>query len=417
LNDFIFLPPDLFIPFYLINFHEQFYQMKILVLSVTACLAFLYSISQSPRILVPYRVGNKWGYSDTLGKIKIQPKYDTVSLFDYDMVFKGNHVITLVKLKGKPMAINEMGAVIVPPKYDHININWSLDEPTFFIKRNDKWGVFTKGKELFEPVYDYMDDYSYEGFYQVHSKDKWGLINSDGKIVIPVIYDQIRKMDNKQPGYTNWDGIMWGKEPVSYTIKRANVVRLSGSGPAELMDLPGFMSSEDLGEVNDSVKIEYGLDSVRMKNYTGIVYKGAMQGLFLPTEVKKVYFFSKQYSIHHIKYFSVDERNSWNKNSIAYIIASLNGKYGMMNEAEREVLPFAYDSIEERDGFFLLKRNGKVGFFIWNTVHPVIQPAWDGYIWKVYIPVNSQWNFTLFRVEKNGKQGFVGENGIAYFKD
>jgi hypothetical protein len=391
--------------------------MKILALGVLVCLSCLYSISQSPRILVPFRIGNKWGYSDTLGKIKIQPKYDTVSLFDYDMFYKSHHVIAIVKLKGKAMVINEMGTVIVPPKYDYININWRLDEPTFFIKRNNKWGLFTKGKELFPPVYDFMDDYSYVGFYRVHLHDKCGLINSEGKIVIPVIYDQIAKMDSKQPGYINWDGIIWGKETVSFTTKMENVVRLSQRGPPNQQEFPGFISQEDLEEATDLVRKQYGLDSIKLKNYTGIVYKGPMQGIFLPVEVKKVYFFSKQYTIQQIQYFSVNERNNWNKNSIAYIIASLNGKYGMMNEAEREVLPFVYESIEEKDEFFLLKRNGKVGFFIWNTVHPVIQPAYDKYVWKVYIPVNSQWNFTLFGVEKKGKQGFVGENGVAYFRD
>lgn len=89
----------------------------------------------------------------------------------------------------------------------------------------------------------------------------------------------------------------------------------------------------------------------------------------------------------------------------------------MMNETEKEMLPFVYDSIEERDGFFLLTRNGKVGFFVLNTFYPTIQPGYDKYLWKVYLRVNGQWNFTLFKVEKNGKQGFVGENGIAYFRN
>jgi len=64
-----------------------------------------------------------------------------------------------------------------------------------------------------------------------------------------------------------------------------------------------------------------------------------------------------------------------------------------------------------------LKRNGKVGFFIWNGLYPVIQPIFDEYVKKYEIPVNYQWNFILFGVIKQGKRGFVGENGISYFKD
>ena len=81
------------------------------------------------------------------------------------------------------------------------------------------------------------------------------------------------------------------------------------------------------------------------------------------------------------------------------------------------MLPFEYDGIEEKDGFFLLKQNSRIGFFIWNSVYPVVQPAYEEYIGKQHIPVNNGWRFTLFRIMKNGRGGFVGENGVAYFKD
>ena len=167
----------------------------------------------------------------------------------------------------------------------------------------------------------------------------------------------------------------------------------------------------------NSARTEYGLDSIQFKKNSGIVYKDLKQGIFLPMEAKKIYFFSKNYTIHSIKYFASEYRDNLNKPAAAYIIASINGKYGMMNEAEEQVLPFEYDNIEERDGFFLLKRNGKTGFFTWNSFYPVIPPAYDEYVWKVYIPVNNEWNFTLFKIVNKGKVGFVGENGIAYFKD
>ena len=96
--------------------------MKILTFTIVICLKALAVSSQSLPILVPFRDGDKWGYSDTLGNIKIQPKYDTVPLFNYDMIHKGNHVIAVVKLKGKPMVINERGTIIVPSKYDYIRV-------------------------------------------------------------------------------------------------------------------------------------------------------------------------------------------------------------------------------------------------------------------------------------------------------
>lgn len=388
--------------------------MKRLTLYIIACLAYSSSFSQPPRILVPFREGAKWGYSDTLGKIKIKPKYDTASLFHYNIVHKGNHVLAEVELGGKPMVINEQGAVIVPPKYERIHIIHQLDEPTFIVSKNGKAGVFTKGKELFPPLYNYMDVHSYEGFYTVYQNNKCGLINNEGRMVIPVIYDKISKMYNQQSGNTSWQGVIWGKEPVTYTFKRIEVAWLSDIPPdvSQLYNNPVTNVNE-----MDSLKKVYNFDSVRISNHVGIVYKDRRAGIFLPEKTKAIQFFSRPFVIHYVKYFPAHGRNSWNKNSMVHVIVSSNGKYGMINEREEEILPFIYESIEDRYDFYLLKLNDRVGFSVFNTSYPNIQPKYDEYIRKESIPVNHRWSFTLFEVRKKGKAGYVGENGVDFFKD
>jgi hypothetical protein len=203
---------------------------------------------------------------------------------------------------------------------------------------------------------------------------------------------------------------------VYYVIKPATISTLSQAPPGELL-LSDFIPKDELNKAVESVKAQYGFDSAQLKNNAAVLYKGALPGILFPKEEKKIYFFSKPYKIHSIKYFFPGARNSWNNNSVAYIISGLSGKYGIINEREDVVLPFNYDTIEEKDEMFLLKQNAKIGFFIWNTVHPVIQPAYDEYLWKQYIPVNNGWRFTLFKVVQKGKAFFVGENGVAYFKD
>jgi hypothetical protein len=389
--------------------------MKTFVFGVFACFIFFQSSSQSPQVIVPFRLGNKWGYSDTLGKIKIKPKYDSVSLFDYDMVYKGNHVFAEVKLNGKPMMINEQGAVVVPPKYDYIKLIDGLEEATFIISKNNKFGLFAKGKELFPPVSDWMAD-AYPGrFYEVHTNGKSGLINMKGEIVIPIIYDRLHPAGGKTPGFMDWQCVVYGKEPELRTVELPKENWNSQRIPeVETID---YMSDNNIDKIIDSATKEFGFDSIQLKYQAAVAYKGDKRGIILPDATKKVYLFSKPYDIYHIKYFPPNSRSSWNKNSASYIIASLDGKYGMINEREEQVLPFEYDGIENSNGFFLLKQNNKIGFFIWNTVYPVIQPAYDEYIGERYIPVNNRWRFTLFKIIKNGRTGFVGENGVAYFKD
>ena len=391
--------------------------MKRLFVIKLALLLSIEPFAQSPQTLIPFRVGTKWGYSDTLGKIKIPAKYDTVSFFDRDAVYKGGHVFAIVRFNGKPMAITEKGTVIVPPKYDFIRVMQQFAEFTFFVSSNGKFGVYKKGKELFPPIYDYMDVTSY-GHFKVHKDNKWGLINDAGKIVIPIAYDDLRERNVIEPGLVNWEAIEWGKDGKLITVKTIlQIERPSPRGPADLQEIPGYVAPEELNKAVDAAKKEYELDSMRLNNYTGIVFKGKQQGIFLPVEAKKVYLFSTPYTVHGIKYFPSYDRGYLKKNSLAYITAVIDGKYGMINEKEEIVLPFEYDHIQEKDGFFLLKRNGKVGFFIWNGLYPVIQPLFDEYVRKYDIPVNYQWNFILFGVIKQGKPGFVGENGISYFKE
>ena len=391
--------------------------MKILTVIVFALLMGIEPFAQSPAILIPFRVGTKWGYSDTLGKIKIPPRYDTVPLFDYNTVYKGNHVIAIVQFKGRPMAINEKGIVIVPPKYNFINVLQHSAEVTFIVSSNGKSGVYTKGKELFPPIYDYMDITSY-GHFKVHKDNKWGLINDAGKVVIPIAYDELREKNVIQPDIVDWEVIEWGKDRESIKVK-TNLQFESPdlSVPEALGEIRGYLAPEELNKAVDAAKKEFDLDSLRLNNYAGIVFKSKQQGIFLPLEAKKVYLFSKPYTTHGIKYFPSYDRGYLKKNSAAYITAVIDGKYGMINEKEDIILPFEYDHIEEKVGFFLLKRNRKVGFFIWNGLYPVIQPIFDDYVRKYEIPVNYNWNFILFEIIEQGKRGFVGENGISYFKD
>lgn len=388
--------------------------MKTSLFSVLACFTFFFTWAQKPQILVPFRSGDKWGYSDTLGKIKIKPKYDTVSLFDYDMVHKGGHVIAEVKLEGKPMMINEKGSVVVPPKYDYIKLLDGLEESTFIISKNNKFGLFAKGKEVFPPVSNWLAD-PYPGLYEVRVNGKSGLINSKGKILIPLIYDQLRRGNFKTPDSLEWVCAIYEKgiDKVSIKVPKENWL------PQRIPDTETieYMSQNNMNTIMDSIKKELQADSIHLNYNYAIVYKAQERGIILPDSIKKVYVFSKAYNFYHVKFFAQNSRNSWNHNSAAYIIVSLNGKYGMINEREDQILPFVYDYVEERDGFFLLKQNEKIGFFVLNTIYPVIEPRFDTYEWKRYVPVNNAWRFTLFKIIKNGRAGFVGENGVNYFRD
>ncbi|MEM3502943.1 MAG: WG repeat-containing protein [Nitrososphaeria archaeon] len=60
--------------------------------------------------LIPYRVGNKWGYCDRNKNIVIQPTYGEAHLF--------SEGLALISLDGKFGYIDNSGKTIIEPLYD-----------------------------------------------------------------------------------------------------------------------------------------------------------------------------------------------------------------------------------------------------------------------------------------------------------
>jgi hypothetical protein len=379
----------------------------VLLLKLSSALA-----QTAPRLLVPYRSGNKWGYSDTLGQIKIQPKYDSVALFDYNSLTNDNHVLSIVQLNGKKTVINERGTVIVPASYDAVEIDW-LDGLAFIVTKNKKQTIFKNGRELFPAVYDQILP-TQSKTYRVRKNNRWGMINTSGKVLIPAIYDQVTGKYQYNPGIDTWEATKNGTSKL-YNFKKADG-EFEEPPPMEVLTASDIPMESNSTEGTDSLKKELQVDSIHLGYKSGIVYKDGRQGVLLIDEAK-LYFFSKTYDIRHVHYFPGYARSFLKEGAFAYILARLNGKYGMIDQNEHEILPFVYDMIEEKDNFFVLTKNHKLGFFIPHTIYPVIQPGYDQFLSVSYLDVNDNWSFSLFKVVKNGKVGYVGENGISFFKN
>ena len=82
-------------------------------------------------------------------------------------------------------------------------------------------------------------------------------------------------------------------------------------------------------------------------------------------------------------------------------------------------MPIQYDSVDFNSHFnlFIISLNDKVGFKILNTIYPTVEPKYLKIIDKHSLQVNDSWNFSLLQVLTEKGYGFVGENGVEYFKD
>lgn len=149
--------------------------------------------------------------------LRIQPLHDLVSYKqakqemniiaagkDHDWMKSYDYVSSpgfdrrrIIRSNGKWGVVTEEGDIIVPLKYDRIGslhrdettCIWEYQYP-YLVWQDGKAGfIDTAGKELVKPLYDdvyYMYLFDYNG---VQIGDKYGALDSEGKLVIPAKYD------------------------------------------------------------------------------------------------------------------------------------------------------------------------------------------------------------------------------------
>jgi|GEM_PF-685791 len=165
---------------------SQFYILKsdgseISVEGVNALKDFNEGIAEAKK-------GDKWGYVDGNGKWLVQPIYNKNNKFEYGYgrIFSGV----------KWGAVNTKGDIVIQPKYHRLHV---LENGLFSFKESEegKFGIVnSKGEVVVNPSYDDIKDFK-DGFARVKLGDKWGMINRQGKLVIPIQYVRMSDFSSK----------------------------------------------------------------------------------------------------------------------------------------------------------------------------------------------------------------------------
>lgn len=120
----------------------------------------------------------KWGFINTTGDVTIDYKYDNV------MPFYGKEA--KVYVDGKWGIIESNGRYLLSLQYDNIDV----DKDKFLAEQNDKFGWLDKnGKELIAPRYDDGFPFNDSKLAAVKAGDKWGYIDGKGNFVINPQFD------------------------------------------------------------------------------------------------------------------------------------------------------------------------------------------------------------------------------------
>ncbi len=149
--------------------------------------------------LVPFRIGDKWGYSNRLGELLITVIYDSVSLFEY-----GN--MAIVQLEDEIFCINKNNDRVKCPK-DRAVCSGVKCSPTTSLRIHNKNGRVGIVNERMKPFVDnihhlyYLDSMpaiwgricgnGYE-LIAVERGDNWGIVDREYRTVVDLEYDMIR---------------------------------------------------------------------------------------------------------------------------------------------------------------------------------------------------------------------------------
>ena len=117
--------------------------------------------------------------------------------FEYEDIICERLGSVFVKKNGKWGIVDDENRPLLPCKYDYIAYAWdedSQDGRNYVVVQNDKFGKVTRtGEEIFPCLYDGITtwvEYGPDGHF-VMIGNKMGLIDYNGKIVIPIQYESI----------------------------------------------------------------------------------------------------------------------------------------------------------------------------------------------------------------------------------
>jgi hypothetical protein len=173
--------------------------------------------------LIPYRVGNLWGFSDAKEKLILQAKYDSVTPFEYHKFFKKYYAI--VREDDKMTLIDEKGNNLLSHlniAIKNIDLAWGDSN---IIAVEDAHGKHQIYNILKKQLYNkQLETYKFLGPFDlimIEKDGKIGLIDEQFATVANIEYDQIGvKKFNDNNRITKFEEKLLKKVGVSY-IKEA----------------------------------------------------------------------------------------------------------------------------------------------------------------------------------------------------
>ncbi|MFZ8832903.1 MAG: WG repeat-containing protein, partial [Candidatus Caldipriscus sp.] len=367
-------------------------------------------------------IGNKVGLIDTTGKEVVPVKYEDVK------VVLGEK--TLVKFKEKEKwGIMDLSAnVILPAKYDWVCYNEG--KVIFAVLDNKPYAFDASGKEIqyefesekeeqsesYEFQYEVMseegDEYSedYGDFSIVSRAGKKGVVSKDGKVIIPIAYDEIRyderneiffiaKKEYKDKwrleykykwGLANKKGKIFVPMKYDYlTTFCKGLIVVKSNDKFGLMDKTGkiivYPKYDMLGLVEESNDERYRI--IRISEGQGSFYNA----FFAENRSLSVW---SDYQIKYVEEYCRD-----------LFLVGNNDKFGLIDEKGTEVLRTEFDEVAPYEDLILARKGDKWGIFDLKG-KTILEIKYD---WISFEDLKE--GRDLVRVKENYEAGLVDRKG------
>lgn len=379
-------------------------------------LIFFYNslvLAQKQQILVPYTKGNLTGLSDTLGNIVVKPQFDRVIDFYhyYDNKKQKTSSLFYVIKKGKKSIVDEFNKII-PLNFSSYDSVWLTDfsKEYFNVRKNSKNGILFKNKIFIPCKYDDIS-YFVNNSFEVKVNKKKGVINSKGKLVVPVMFDLI---------YYSAEGNLIKYEALSkYESNEYKIYydsALQAESHSSQLPLVGISSRDMTNEKEtepDVNRMKNAYDSFKVISYYDpciYIYKNGLAGVYnTKTNLEII---KPDYEVVR----SVISNENYTKSIYKVTKNNLCGLF----ENNKELIKPGFDEIDINLDLnsFQLKKNGLYGLFLLNTTHPYIKPLYKKPLkWIKSVPVTKNWSFNIYNTELGSKNILVGENGVNFYEE
>ncbi|WP_304407884.1 WG repeat-containing protein [Bacteroides acidifaciens] len=285
------------------------------------------------------KINDKYGFVDRHGSEVIPPVYDSALCY--------SDGYAAIRYNGKWGVIDMDGKEVINAEYNEIEPS---DYNLVAVLKNGKWGYLNmNGERITKFEFDDADAFDGCEYTYVEKNDLCGMIDTIGRLIIPVKYDELDLLENKEGlDYTftrliranknDKYGIinLKNKTVVPFKYDYLDFVESNGLIRANLGDKWGYVNNK--GDVVVELKYEAVEDFC---DGIGLVKKdGKWGGVNTNGEVV----FPFIYESHN--------RAPYGNNNGLYTLR-LNGKWGCLNSKGSIQIPFKYDAF----GYFT---NGRV---------------------------------------------------------